>query len=217
MQFSGALPRILWLLWHADPNMGPVYLAKFDITDRFYHLFLDPDDVTKLAAIMPCYDDEPQLVAIPLSLMMGWVSSPPTFCAASETAADLANATLFCHTVLPHRLKGITTAHDCWELPLSPLPGLLTASSLTTTESPHLMGPLALTSPLTVELGALAPCPCLSPRIMPLSSGMEVLLLMLTSLSMTSLEWRRAPIRDVRTSVVASCMRLTRCSHDQTM
>jgi hypothetical protein len=28
MQFGGALPRILWLLRHADPDLGPVYLAK---------------------------------------------------------------------------------------------------------------------------------------------------------------------------------------------
>jgi hypothetical protein len=61
MQFGGALPRILWLLRHADPDLGQVYLAKFDITDGFYHLFLDPDDATKLAVLMPRYDNEPQL------------------------------------------------------------------------------------------------------------------------------------------------------------
>jgi hypothetical protein len=117
MQFGGALPRILWLLRHADPAKGPAYLAKFDIADRFYRLFLDPDDATKLAVLMPCYDDEPQLVVIPLSLTMGWVSSPPTFCAASEMATDLANAALFCHTVPPHRLEDIAAVHDCWESP----------------------------------------------------------------------------------------------------
>ena len=53
MQFGGALPRILWLLWHADPDLGPIYLAKFDIADGFYRLFLYPDDATKLAVLMP--------------------------------------------------------------------------------------------------------------------------------------------------------------------
>ena len=36
MQFGGALPRILWLLCHADPSAGPVYLSKYDITDGFF-------------------------------------------------------------------------------------------------------------------------------------------------------------------------------------
>jgi hypothetical protein len=158
MQFGSALPRILWLLRHADPDLGPVYLAKFDIADGFYRLFLDPDDVTKLAVLMPRYDNEPQLVAIPLSLMMGWVSLPPTFCAASETAADLANAALFRHTVPPHRLEGLAAAHDCWESPPSPPPGPPTASSPMTIEPPRSVGPLAPSSLPTAEPGVLVPC-----------------------------------------------------------
>ena len=92
-------------------------MAKFDISDGFYHLFLDPDDAPKLTVLMPRYEGEPQLVTVPLSLTMGWVSSPPTFCAASETATDLANASLFRHTVPPHRLERTASAHDCWGSP----------------------------------------------------------------------------------------------------
>ena len=98
MQFSGALSCILWLLCHTSPNEGLVYMAKFDISNGFYHLFLEPDDALKLAILMPKYDGKPQLVAVPLSLMMYWVSSPPTFCAVSETATDIANASLFHNT-----------------------------------------------------------------------------------------------------------------------
>jgi hypothetical protein len=164
MQFHGALPRILWLLQHANPDLGPVYLAKFDIAYGFYRLFLDPDDTTKLAVLMPHYDNKPQLVAIPLSLTMGWVSSPPTFWAASETAADLANAALFCRTVPPHRLEGLAPAHDCWGSPPSQPPGPLTASSPMTIEPPCSVGPLAPSSPLTAEPGALVPCPLPQPE-----------------------------------------------------
>jgi hypothetical protein len=117
MQFGGALPRILWLLCQADPREGPVYLAKYNISDGFYRIFLEPDDTLKLGVLMPRYDGEPQLVAVPLSLTMGWVSSPPTFCAASETAADIVNASLYRHTVPPHRLENIASAHDCWGPP----------------------------------------------------------------------------------------------------
>ena len=111
-------------------------MAEFDISDGFYQLFLDPDDAPKLAVLMPKYDRELQLVAVPLSLTMGWVSSPPTFCAASETATDIANASLFCHNVPLHRLEDAASAHDCWGLPqhpnIGPQPPLLQSNDCQT-------------------------------------------------------------------------------------
>ena len=77
-------------------------MANFDISNGFYCLFLDPDDAPKLAVLMPKYDGELQLIAVPLSLTMGWVSSLPTFHAVSETATDIANASLFHNTVPLH-------------------------------------------------------------------------------------------------------------------
>ena len=92
-------------------------MAKFDIADGFYRLFLEPDDPPKLAVLMPRYEGAPQLVAVPLSLTMGWVSSPPTFCAASETVTDITNASLFHCTVPPHHLEHTASTHDCWGSP----------------------------------------------------------------------------------------------------
>ena len=71
MQFGGTLSQILWLLRHADPSAGPFYLSKYDITDGFYRVFLKADDALQLAVMMPSYDNEPPLLAIPLSLTMG--------------------------------------------------------------------------------------------------------------------------------------------------
>jgi hypothetical protein len=71
----------------------------------------------KLATLMPRYEGEEQLLAVPLVLTMGWTNSPPTFCAASETVADLANANLFRRTVPPHRLEHLASAHDVWQPP----------------------------------------------------------------------------------------------------
>ena len=66
---------------------------------------------------------------------MGWVSSLPTFCAASKTVADIANASLFRRTVPLHRLEAAASAHDCWGSPQQPNAGPLPPFSLMTTET----------------------------------------------------------------------------------
>ena len=76
---GGALPWILWLLRHADPSDGLVYLSKYNIMDSFYRMFLKTNNALLLAIMMPSYENETQLLAIPLSLTMGWTNSPPTF------------------------------------------------------------------------------------------------------------------------------------------
>ena len=101
---------------HADPAEGSLFLSKFDVTDGFYRIFLVPNDALKLAVMMPHYDGEPQLAAVPLSLTMGWTKSPPTFSAASEMATDLANAQLTTRrNHLPcHHLEYLASVHDNW-------------------------------------------------------------------------------------------------------
>jgi hypothetical protein len=83
MQFGRALDRLLYKIRHANPKYGPVYMAKIDISDGFYRIGLTPDTAPKLAVVIPSLEGEPPLVAIPLSLPMGWVESPPVFCAAT--------------------------------------------------------------------------------------------------------------------------------------
>jgi hypothetical protein len=92
IQFGGTLNRLLWDIRHADPAYGPVRLSKYNIKDGYYRMFLRADDCPRLAIIMPRYEGEEQLIAIPMARTMGWVQSPATFCAMSETIADLTNA-----------------------------------------------------------------------------------------------------------------------------
>ena len=94
MQFGSMLPRLMYFGRHANPRFGPVKTNKQDVKDGFYRMFLDALDCLKLAALLPRYEDEPQLVGIPMSCTMGWAQSPPTFCAMSETACDLVNLRL---------------------------------------------------------------------------------------------------------------------------
>ena len=94
MQFGHALDRILREILLANPEFGPVSLIKIDIADGFYCLDVNASDVPKLAVIFPTLPGQPRLVALPLVLPMGWKNSPPIFCTATETAADLANQKL---------------------------------------------------------------------------------------------------------------------------
>jgi hypothetical protein len=112
MQFGAALPRILETVCHADPAYGPVYICKIDVADGFYRMHVAPDDAPLLATILPTYDGEPQLVAIPISSTMGWVNSPPVFCGASETIADLANNRMYRRHAPPHRLESVAEPQD---------------------------------------------------------------------------------------------------------
>jgi hypothetical protein len=106
MQFGRTLHCLLQQISMANPRFGPVYISKLDIADGFYCIPLRVEDIPKLGIVFPKCPGEEQLVAFPLSLPMGWVHSPPFFTAATETVADLANASInYCNTAPPHRLE----------------------------------------------------------------------------------------------------------------
>ena len=91
MQFGRTLECILCQIRHANPRFGPVHLSKVDLSDGFCRVKLNDSAIAKLAVALPCFPDEEQLIALPLVLPMGWVESPPHFCATTETVADLVN------------------------------------------------------------------------------------------------------------------------------
>ena len=107
MQFGKALRRLLHKIVHADPFYGPVWLGKIDIADGFYRIGLQPRDIPRLGVILPTSSGEP-LVALPFTLPMGWVESPPYFTSVTETACDLLNSTLRRWIPLaPHPLESL--------------------------------------------------------------------------------------------------------------
>ena len=91
MQFGRALDRILREILLANPALGPVHLIKVDLSDGFYRVDLNPDDIPKLGVVFPTEKGEEPLMAFPLVLPMGWSNSPPAFSTVTETIADLAN------------------------------------------------------------------------------------------------------------------------------
>jgi hypothetical protein len=73
MQFGKALERILQAIVNANPDHGPVHLIKVDIADGFCRIWVNVNDVTKLAVALPPLGDTEPLVALPLVLPMGWI------------------------------------------------------------------------------------------------------------------------------------------------
>jgi hypothetical protein len=105
MQFGRSLQRLLTKIVHANPRYGPPKLAKIDIADGFYRVWLHWSDIPKLGVVLPCHGSTP-LIAFPLALPMGWVESPPYFTMLTETACDLANQAMSQYGQLPeHRLE----------------------------------------------------------------------------------------------------------------
>ena len=137
MQFGRALERIIRKILLANPKYGKVHLIKVDLSDGFYRINLNPRDAVKLAVAFPSLPGEPPLVALPLSLPMGWKNSPPLFCAATETIADIANHWLLHeHPMPPHRLDHLADSKPTDPPPL--LPAVPTGVPVPICADPHL-------------------------------------------------------------------------------
>lgn len=108
MQFGTALKRIIRKVLNADPRHGPVFFAKLDVKDGFYRVHVNVNDIPHLGVVLPPDADGTDRVAFPLTLPMGWVNSPPLFCAVTETIADITNDRLQAQwTPPPHHLEQI--------------------------------------------------------------------------------------------------------------
>jgi hypothetical protein len=141
MQFGHALDRILHKIYHANRRFGPVHLIKVDVADGFYRIRVAPSHMPVLGVSFPSFPGEEPLVAIPLVLPMGWVSSPPFFCAVTETAADIANLHLQYPNLHPslHPLSTVAdTASNFQPVSRHPLPAASMNASTTLSPSPRL-------------------------------------------------------------------------------
>jgi hypothetical protein len=101
MQFGTALQHLAY----CDRRYGPPLLAKVDLADGYYRVPLAPHTALSLAVIIPSdTDTQRHLIAIPLTLPMGWAHSPPFFCAFTETIADVTNAANYPNNAPSHQL-----------------------------------------------------------------------------------------------------------------
>ena len=120
-QLGHSLSRIIHAFASAS-NDEKIFMAKWDIKDGFWRLDCAAGEEWNFAYVLPSSKPGHPLLVVPTSLQMGWIESPPYFCAASETARDCAQA--YSDTKLgshqPHRaLKYSTTSSSYDELPVT--------------------------------------------------------------------------------------------------
>ena len=112
-QIGQVLPRIIAAIADSKPGEN-VFMAKFDIKDGFWRLVCEEGEEWNFAYVLPQKDGEPTRLVIPTSLQMGWIESPGFFCAAAETARDVAEE----YTETPigslptHKFNKYTTTSD---------------------------------------------------------------------------------------------------------
>ncbi len=73
-------------------------MAKWDIKNGFWKMDAEEGAEWNFLYVLPQHLGQPSYLVVPTLLQMGWVESPPFFCAASEMARDVAQD--YCKTKL---------------------------------------------------------------------------------------------------------------------
>jgi hypothetical protein len=90
-QLGHSLSRIIHAFSEAsDDKDVKIFMAKWDVKDGFWRMCCEEGEEWNFSYVFPQAEDQPTIIVVPTSLQMGWVESPPYFCAASETARDVA-------------------------------------------------------------------------------------------------------------------------------
>ncbi len=88
-QLGHSLKRVIHAFAEADED-AVILLAKWDIQNGFWRLNCQHWEEWNFSYVLPQKAGEPVRLVVSTSLQMGWVESPTYFCAASETARDVA-------------------------------------------------------------------------------------------------------------------------------
>jgi hypothetical protein len=102
-------------------------MAKWDIKDGFWQMDCEAVEEYNFTYILPQDKGEPITFVVPTSLQMGWVESPPYFCAATETAWDVAAD--YCDTPIGSLPRHKLTKHVAGDKAFDKLPAISTSST----------------------------------------------------------------------------------------
>ncbi len=102
-------------------------MAKWDIKDGFWQMECQAGEEYNFAYVLPQEEGMPITLVVPTSLQMGWVESPPYFCAATETARDVALD--YCNTPIGSLPRHKFTAHVASNRAFEELPATSTLAT----------------------------------------------------------------------------------------
>ena len=88
-QLGECLTRVIHAFAEAGDD-AKIFMAKWDIKDGFWRMDCREGEEWNFTYVLPQPEGYPTMLVVPTSLQMGWVESPPYFCAATETARDIA-------------------------------------------------------------------------------------------------------------------------------
>ena len=88
------LDRLIREVVIADPDLGPIYALKADISDGFYRISLRPADAPNICLFFLSDGQGEELVAIPITLSMVCKNYPPISCKATLIVSDLEKSDL---------------------------------------------------------------------------------------------------------------------------
>ncbi len=104
-----------WLLQYMrdTPEALHILFSKLDISNGFWHLVVQEADSFNFAYVLPQQAGKPVRIVVPSAVQMGWVESPPLFCAITESARDLTQHLVNNKVDLPpHPLEDKMTIKD---------------------------------------------------------------------------------------------------------
>jgi hypothetical protein len=99
-EIGNVFRRVLCLLDDAEAD-EIVMLSKIDLSDGFWRMIVEADQVWNFCYVMPDPPGAPTRIVVPSALQMGWAQSPAYFCAATETARDLIQGLVAAKVELP--------------------------------------------------------------------------------------------------------------------
>ena len=69
---------------------GNILFSNLDIKDGYWRMIVEKGRHLKFSYVLPDFDGARIRLVVPSALQMGWCESPSFFCAATETARDIA-------------------------------------------------------------------------------------------------------------------------------
>jgi hypothetical protein len=87
-EIGKVFPRLLQYMRNTPEGLH-ILFSKLDISDGFWHLMVQEADSNNFGYVLPQHDGEPIQIVVPSAVQMGWVESPPLFCAVTKSARDI--------------------------------------------------------------------------------------------------------------------------------